>query len=65
MQGLFLWDKNMKLNLTDLKKPKIETVVIRDISHGDLRITLEVKHDEVFNSAFGKVAPLLDVKKVS
>lgn len=54
----------MKLNLTDLKKPKVETVVSRDISHGDLQLTLEVKHDEAFNSAFGKVAPLLDIKKV-
>ena len=54
----------MKLNLTDLKKPKIETVVSRGISHDDLQLKLEVKHDEAFNSAFGKVAPLLDVKKV-
>lgn len=54
----------MKLNLADLKKPTINTVISRDISHDDLQLTLTVCHDEAFNSAFGKVAPLLDVKKV-
>lgn len=54
----------MKLNLTDLKKPKIEAIISRDISHGDFKLTLEIKHDEAFNSAFGKVAPLLDTKKI-
>ena len=54
----------MKIDLQDLKKPSIDTAIERQIEHGDLRLTLQVKDDTAFKSAFAKVAPLLDDKTV-
>ena len=54
----------MKFNLQDLKKVKIENSVTRNIKHDELELTLEIKQDEAFQSAFAKVAPLMNDKTI-
>lgn len=52
----------MGFSLQSLKKPVRIGEVTRTIKHDNLELTLVVKHDPAFNSAFAKAQQLLATK---